>query len=83
MVIAGKFLKKFLGLILLSSIGGAVLFFPQLGSANDEISLSKKDTEALLNQIPLCIGEECVTEEATGMASRRTILFEGTLDRIF
>ena len=78
-----KFFRKFIGLILLSSIGGAVLFFPQLGSANDEISLSKKDTEALLNQIPLCIGEECVTEEATGMASRRTILFEGTLDRIF
>jgi len=63
MVIAGKFLKKFLGLILLSSIGGAVLFLPQTGLAESfQIFLSK---------------------EATGMASRRTILFEGTLDRIF
>jgi len=62
---------------------GAVLFLPQIGSANTSQISSKKDTEALLNQIPLCIGEECVTEEATGMASRRTILFEGTLDRIF
>jgi len=62
-VVTRKFLKKFLGLILLNSIGSAVLFFPQTGLAESfQIFLSK---------------------EATGMASRRTILFEGTLDRIF
>jgi len=62
-VVFKKFFRKFIGLILLSSIGGAALFLPQTGLAESfQIFLSK---------------------EATGMASRRTILFEGTLDRIF
>jgi len=68
-VVIGKFLKFILGLILLSSIGSAVLFFPQISCA-DQISLPEAETWSLL-------------KEATGMASRRTILFEGTLDRIF
>ncbi|PIS35701.1 MAG: hypothetical protein COT36_01020, partial [Parcubacteria group bacterium CG08_land_8_20_14_0_20_38_56] len=75
-MVTRKFLKKFLGLILLSSIGGAALFLPQTGLAESfQISLSKTDTELLLNKVQGAISEKISSDLFTFKPEEQAAIF--------